>query len=286
MTNFFSDKALRLFLLLGGFFVTNALIAEFIGVKIFAFEETFGFAPFNWNLFGQVGSLNFTAGVLLWPFVFLMTDVINEYFGKKGVQLLSYLTIGLISYAFAMVYAAIALAPASWWVTVNQGAGVPNMQTAFANIFGQGLWIIGGSLVAFLLGQISDVFVFHRIKKWTGERYIWLRATGSTLVSQFIDSFVVLYIAFVLGPQQWELSLFLAVGTVNYFYKFIMAIALTPLIYLSHHMIDAYLGAEKAAALKHNASLQYDKAENIFVTIQMSDIKTLDFRQQTTVFFY
>ena len=166
------DKSTRLFIFLGGFFISNAIIAEFIGVKIFAFEGTFGLQPLNWNLFGQVGSLNFTAGVLLWPVVFIMTDVINEYFGTKGVRLLSYLAVGLIAYAFLMVYAAITLAPADWWVGVNSENGVPDMQAAFASIFGQGMWIIVGSLVAFLVGQLTDVFVFHRIKKMTGEKYI------------------------------------------------------------------------------------------------------------------
>ncbi len=71
-----------------------------------------------------------------------------------------------------------------------------------------------------------DVSIFHRIRQATGERWIWLRATGSTAVSQLVDSFVVLYIAFVLGPQQWPISLFLAVGTVNYCYKMVAAVAL------------------------------------------------------------
>lgn len=250
----FKDKSTRLFIILGGFFIANAIIAEFIGVKIFAFEETFGLESFNWDLFGQVGSLNFTAGVLLWPVVFIMTDIINEYFGKRGIKMLSYLAVGLISYSFLMVYAAIALAPASWWIGVNAENGVPNMQDAFASIFGQGMWIIVGSLVAFLIGQVTDVLVFHRIKRLTGEKYVWLRATGSTLISQFIDSFVVLYIAFVIGPQHWEISLFLAVGTVNYVYKFIMAIVLTPVIYAAHFAIDKYLGVEKAAELKQYAT--------------------------------
>jgi hypothetical protein len=248
------DKSTRLFIFLGGFFIANAIIAEFIGVKIFAFEGTFGLEPLNWNLFGQLGSLNFTAGVLLWPVVFIMTDVINEYFGTKGVRLLSYLAVGLISYAFLMVYAAISLAPADWWVGTNVENGVPDMQAAFASIFGQGMWIIVGSLVAFLIGQLVDVLVFHRIKKMTGEKYIWLRATGSTLISQFIDSFVVLYIAFVIGPQHWGMGLFLAVGTVNYLYKFIMAILLTPGIYAAHFVIEKYLGHEKATALKKEAA--------------------------------
>jgi queuosine precursor transporter len=244
----------RLFMFLGGFFVCNALIAEFIGVKIFALEETLGLAPFDWNLFGQSGSLNFTAGVLLWPMVFIMTDIVNEYFGKRGVRLLSWMTVGLILYAFAFAYLAIGLAPASWWVGIQAKQGVPDMQAAFASIFGQGMWIVMGSTLAFLIGQIVDVTVFHRVRQMTGERMIWARSTGSTLISQFIDSFVVLYVAFVLGPQHWPIDLFLAVGTVNYLYKFVVAIALTPLIYLGRFLIDRYLGPGLAQSLKERAA--------------------------------
>ena len=247
-------RAQRLFVILAGFFVANALMAEFIGVKIFAMEPTLGIAPLNWNLFGETGSLNFTAGVLLWPVVFLMTDIVNEFYGRPGVRLISWLAAGLIAYSFLFAFIAIRLTPASWWVTVGQPQGVADMQTAFTVMFGQGLWTIGGSLVAFLIGQLIDVSIYHRVRRYTGEGRIWLRATGSTLVSQFIDSFVVLYIAFVLGPQHWPTSLFLAVGSVNYGYKFLVAIAATPLVYLGHKLIERHLGPETAEALKRQAA--------------------------------
>lgn len=253
-------KPSRLFVLLGGFFVANALVAEFLGVKIFALEDTLGIDPFNFNLFGQEGALQFSAGVLLWPIVFIMTDVINEYYGKRGIQLLSYLTVVLISYSFLMIFAGIQLVPAGWWVSLNESKGVPDMQDAFSVILGQGLLIIIGSLIAFLVAQLIDVVTFHRIKRATGDRLIWLRATGSTIISQLFDSFVVLYIAFKLGPEltktvePWGWSQIMAVGTVNYIYKFIMAIVLTPLIYLSHWFIDRYLGEETAYRMKQQAT--------------------------------
>jgi uncharacterized integral membrane protein (TIGR00697 family) len=239
-----------LFVVLACFLIADALIAEFVGVKIFAMEKTLGVAPWNWHLFGQQGSLSFTAGVLLWPVVFVMTDIVNEYFGPRGVRFISWLAVGLISYAFLAAYLAISLAPADWWVTVNAGQGVPDMQAAFAGIFGQGMWTIGGSLTAFLVGQLIDVSVFHAIRRVTGEKWVWMRATGSTLVSQLIDSFVVLYIAFVLGPQHWPIGLFLAVGTVNYCYKALMAVVMTPVIYLTRRAIRVYLGAQAAQALE------------------------------------
>jgi uncharacterized PurR-regulated membrane protein YhhQ (DUF165 family) len=259
MKSVITNRASRLFLILGGFFITNALVAEFIGVKIFSFEKTLGFDPFNFTLFGVDGlGFNLTAGVLLWPVVFVMTDVINEYFGKKGVKMLSNMAVILILYAFVMVYLAIEIAPSDWWQNSsgvnegNPGLSITNMDLAFRKIFGQGLWIIVGSLVAFLVGQIVDVFVFHKIKKVTGEKKVWLRATGSTLVSQFIDSFVVLIIAFYIGAN-WDIVMVLAIGFVNYIYKFVMAVILTPVIYAAHHFIDKYLGKELAEELKEAA---------------------------------
>lgn len=247
-------KANRLFIVLAGFFLTNALLANFVGGKIFSLEATLGIAPVEWSLLGVQGNLSFTAGVLLWPFVFVMTDIINEYFGVRGVRLISWIAVSFICYAFLAAYAVIALAPAGFWVEANRDLGVPDVQRAFALIFGQGLWIIVGSVVAFLIGQLIDVAVFHRIRRATGERLIWLRATGSTAVSQLIDSFVVLYIAFVLGPQKWPIAQFLAVGTVNYVYKMLLAVAMIPLLYLARRLIKSYLGADEAARLRHEAA--------------------------------
>ena len=249
-----ADRNTRLLIILSGFFICNALIAEFIGVKIFSLEDTLGIAPLNWNLFGQTGSLNFTAGVIIWPIVFIMTDIINEYFGPRGVQFLSWLTVGLIAYAFLFAYIAIGLVPAPWWVGIAADHGVPDLQQAYGYVFGQGMWTIAGSIVAFLIGQLIDVAIFHRIRMRTGERLIWLRATASTAVSQFVDSFVVLYIAFVLGPQHWPLPQFFAVGTVNYAYKMMAAVALIPLIYIGRRLIEGYLGADLAARMKGQAA--------------------------------
>ena len=93
-------------------------------------------------------------------------------------------------------------------------------------------------------------FVFQKVRKYTGERRIWLRATISTVVSQCIDSYIVLYIAFVIGPQQWSIDRFLAIGTVNYAYKVIMAILLIPTLYIAHAAIDRYLGQQLSTELR------------------------------------
>jgi uncharacterized integral membrane protein (TIGR00697 family) len=192
--------------------------------------------------------------VLYWPLVFILTDLINEYYGIKGVRLVSWLAAAFIAWAFVAAYIAIALAPAPFWLEANAALGVPDIQQSFSLIFGQGLWTICGSLTAFLVGQLVDVAVFRRIRRITGERALWLRATGSTAVSQLFDSFLVLYIAFVLGPQRWPVPQFLAVGTVNYAYKMLAAIAVIPLLYLVHAGVRRYLGRETVERLRTEAA--------------------------------
>lgn len=245
---------------MGGFFIANALVAEFMGVKIFSLEETIGWKPVSIKLFGSEYSFNLTCGVLLWPVVFVMTDIINEYYGKKGVRFISWLAVALIVYGFIMLFGAINTSPNSWWITSKQSAGIENMSTAYNGIFGQGLGIIIASMCAFLIGQLVDVLVFHRIKKRTGEKHIWLRATGSTLISQLIDSFVVLIIAFYVYPMwvsgqgsPWPFDQVIAIAIVNYIYKFIVAVLLTPVIYIVHHRIENYLGKDVAAEMKKAA---------------------------------
>ena len=239
------SKKSRLFIILGGIFIANALLAEFIGGKLFSLEASLGFEPVRIHLFGSDFSFNMTAGVLLWPVVFVLTDIINEYFGKKGVRFLSYFAVILISYAFVVVYWAIGLEPTDFYVTSRIEDGIPNMDNAFRFVFGQGLWIITGSLIAFLIGQLADVTVFQWIKSRTGEKRLWLRATGSTLISQFIDSFVVLFIAFYISGVM-TLKMVIAIGIVNYIYKFTVAVILTPLLYVIHNAIDNYLGKDLA----------------------------------------
>lgn len=247
------DKPTKLFVIFTAFFVANALIAECIGSKIFSLERLFGMQPLNFSLFGESGlALSLTCGVLLWPLEFIMTDIINEYYGPRAVRRISMIAVGLILYAFLMFYMAMSVPPADFWYGTAVQNGVPNMSSAFNAIFGQGMWIIAGSLIAFLVSQVVDVTVFHKIKKRTGNKKIWLRATGSTLISQLIDSFIVLFIAFKIG-KGWSYQKVLAIGMVNYAYKFSVAILLTPLIYFIERRIERYLGATVATKMKRAA---------------------------------
>lgn len=267
MQNFFSNKANRLWMYLAGFFLTNTIVAEIIGVKLFSLEKTLGLPEANLTILGTSElSFNLTAGVLLWPFVFVMTDIINEYFGPRGVRLLSWIAAIMVSYAFLMLLMAISLEPAGFWVKSHITASmteaekadalakVGDYNEAFRLVFGQSLLIIIGSLTAFLTAQFVDVFIFHKIKKATGEGKIWLRTTGSTVVSQFFDSFVVIFIAFYLSGK-WSLAQTFSVAIVGYLYKFLIAILMTPVIYGVHFLIDRWLGERLATEMKTTAQL-------------------------------
>lgn len=248
-------KKEKLFIILGGFFIANALLAEFIGVKIFSLEKSLGLNLIDYTLFNIDLNLSYTAGVIIWPIVFIMTDIINEYYGKKGVRFLSLLAASIIGYSFFVIYFAIEAAPADWWVSINKDKGVPDMNIAYSSIFGQGMNIIYASLVAFVLGQLLDVLVFQKIKSITGDRFLWLRATGSTVISQAIDSFVVIFLAFYVSAN-WPLNQVMAVAINNYIYKFIVAIAITPLLYFVHAAIDRYLGKEEAEKMIREATMK------------------------------
>ncbi|MEW6774090.1 MAG: queuosine precursor transporter [Bacteroidota bacterium] len=208
----FKNKKDLVFLVLAGFFITNAVTAELIGGKLVSF----------FGIFTQ------SIGIILWPVVFLLTDLINEHFGKDGVRKLTFITVGLIVYVYVLLSIAIQI-PAVPFSPVNDS----NFQT----VFGQSQWIIIGSITAFVLSQLVDVYTFWMIRKATGKYMIWLRATGSTIISQLIDTFVVQFIAFVI-PGYWTLSDFMVNAMYGYAFKLIVAVALIPLIYLGHTLIE------------------------------------------------
>lgn len=251
----FKTKESRLLIILSAFFVANTILSELIGVKIFSVEKTLGFAPFSIDLFGEKNlAFNMSAGSITWPIVFIMTDIINEYFGMKQVKFLSIMTAVLIMFLFSMTWVSIHVVPADFWVYQDVDGQMLNMDLAFNKVFGQGMWIIVGSLTAFIIGQLLDVSIFHRIKKRTGEKALWLRATGSTVVSQLVDSFVVAFIAFYLNPAyDWSWQTVLAICLVGYIYKFTVAVLLTPILYLVHKIVDVILGKELAEKLLKEA---------------------------------
>ncbi len=250
------DKKRRLFVALTGIFIANALIAEVIGAKIFSLETLLGIEPLGLPfLFDSTLDLNMSVGVLIWPLVFVLSDIINEYFGRQGIRRVSFFTAGLIAYAFFVIFFATRMPAAEFWINNNalDARGNPfNIDLAYTKILGQGMGIIIGSLVAFLVGQLVDAYTFHYLRRMTEHKKLWLRATGSTVVSQLIDSFLVLFIAFYLIGN-WTFEQVISVGVIQYLYKITLAIILTPVIYLAHHWIDRYLGKKESYELMEEA---------------------------------
>lgn len=226
LNSFTFDKTIAMFqrrkdiiyVILAGIFITNALVAELIGGKLIYVREV-------------VMSL----GILPWPIVFITTDLINEYFGEKGVKKLSFITAGLIAYTFFLLLIGLQ-------IPAVKGDGLITDEQ-FSAVFGQSMWIIAGSITAFLVSQLIDVTIFHYVKNRTGKKMIWLRSTGSTIISQLFDSFIVLGIAFWL-PGKIDTKMFVASAFTGYTVKLLIAIGLTPLIYLGHYIIDKYLAKD------------------------------------------
>lgn len=232
------DRRTRLLLILTGIFITSAITAELISSKLFTAHIV---------IFGlDLGSYVSIIGILPWPIVFLTTDTMNEFYGPKVVRSVSIITSVMILLCFVIVYFAMLPkavvperpidAPPDW------KPGVAN-DDQFNTVFGQSRWIIAGSITAFMIGQLVDSFIFWLVRKRTGGKLIWLRSTGSTLISQLIDSFVVLFIAFVI-PGIFTMEQFWTIGFTNYLFKLMIAVGLTPVIYLMHWLVKKYLGKD------------------------------------------
>lgn len=215
----FNTRREILFTILAGFFVTNAVVGELIGGKLI-----------------QLGPFTMSIGIIPWPVVFLTTDLINEYYGRRGVRRLTLITVVLIIYTFILLFAG---------MKINASDISPVRDEQFHAVFGQSMWIIVGSITAFMTSQLIDVLVFWFIRSRTGKRLIWARATGSTIVSQLIDTFIVTGIAFWL-PGKLTLGDYLNTASTGYLAKLLIAVLITPLIYLGHHLIHRYLGEEQS----------------------------------------
>lgn len=205
------------YVILAGIFITNSIVAELTGGKLI-------------DVFGVPMSI----GILPWPIVFITTDLINEYFGEKGVKKLSLITAGLIVYTFIILFFAIKI----------PSTGISSVSTEqFTAVFGQSQLIIVGSIAAFLVSQLIDVSIFHFVKNRTGNKMIWLRSTGSTVISQLFDSFIVLGIAFYL-PGIMDAETYIISGFTGYSVKLVIAVLMTPMIYLGHYIIEKYLAKD------------------------------------------
>ena len=228
----------KLFVVCAAIFVAALVIAEATASKFFTLFEL----PFTLTIFGtEFDEVVMTAGVIAFPITFIVTDLLNEYYGKRGIRFVTFVGMAMIVFEFILLQVAMA---------VPTAAISPVPAEAFDLVFGASGRIIIGSLTAYLIGQLVDISLFHWLRGLTRGRALWLRATGSTVGSQFLDTFIVLTVAFAgeLAFQQ-----IIAITLFNYIYKFAIAVVITPVIYLAHWVMDRYLGRDVAGALVRRA---------------------------------
>jgi hypothetical protein len=223
------DKRIKLYTLLSSIFLSALILAEITGSKLIQLPITEGLV------------FTMTMGVVPFPVTFIVTDIINEYYGRKGIRYVTFMGMAMILFVLVLLRIDMVI-PAASFSPVND--------EAFNMVFSASGRIIVGSLTAYIIGQLIDISVFHYLREKTGAKLLWLRATGSTIVSQLMDSFVVLFIAFsgTLVVEQ-----IVSVGITNYIYKFLIAVLITPLLYIVHRLIDRYLGMELAEQMMEQA---------------------------------
>lgn len=225
-------RAQQVYLWLSSILVTCLLVANVVGVKLFRLEIDLG--PLG------LIPVEHTVGMLPFPVTFLLTDLLNEYYGKRAARRVAYVAFAMGALAFA-IYAAARAMP------ILEGIPGTASDHAFENIFGAATLMYLASLGAFLIGSMLDIFLFGVFKRFTGGRHVWFRATGSTVVSQLFDSFLVtfffFYVAQVLtGGQAASADFILRTALTGYVLKFVIAVSLTPMIYLGRWMLSRWFG--------------------------------------------
>ena len=228
------DVRTHVYLWLSGLFITSLLIADITGSKFFHFDLFTVSLPW-------IGSYNFvthSVGMFAFPITFLLTDLVNEYYGKRAARRLTYLGLAMSGFAFLLIFA-------GRKASVSEIS--PISQDAFDAVFAMSNRLYIASLTAYFVGQMCDIWTFSAIKTLTNGKWVWLRATGSTVISQAIDSFLVTSILFfsTINPKThaaYTWHEIIETAATGYILKFLIAIGLTPVIYLGRWIIRTYFG--------------------------------------------
>jgi len=223
------DARARLFLALSAVFIASLIVGDLIGGKLV--EPHWNGTPFN--VFGE--AVIISVGMIPFPITFLLTDLLNEFYGKQSARAVTWVGFAMTIFTFVLVNVAVVLPFAPFtngpdWQGVNQGA--------FDNVFAGSRRILAGSLVAYVIAQFADITIFHLIKKKSGNRFLWLRATGSTVVSQAIDTVVITVVAWT---GTLPVSKMMSLIASSYTVKLLVAVGLTPAIYAGHTLVEKVL---------------------------------------------
>jgi uncharacterized integral membrane protein (TIGR00697 family) len=216
-----AERKQQVFLWLGGLFVAALIVADLIGGRFF-----------------RVGTVDLSVGMLAFPLTFVLTDVINEFYGPSGARRITYLGLGTAVFAFLIINLALALPPSPKGLS----------DEVFRSVFGWSRRLYVASLAAYLIGQLADITVFVLFRRVTRHRFLWLRATGSTVISQAIDTVVV---NFVLLTGREPTGGIARIIWHSYLTKIVMAVLLTPLIYGAHALFLRVLKVREPADPYH-----------------------------------
>lgn len=209
------DRRQQIYVVLVGLFVTSLLVADLVAGKYFV-----------------VAGYEMSAGTVTFPVAFILTDIVNEYYGQRGARFMTGVGMGMLILAFVMIALARMLPP-------SPGTFIP--EESFQAVFGMAPRLIFSSLAAYLISQLVDIQTFATFKRMTASRHLWARAIGSTLLSQVVDTAVVTF--GVMAGSRGFGDIATVAGT-QYVYKILVAIALTPLCYLAHEIITTHLGID------------------------------------------
>jgi len=223
--------AQRIYLLLGGLFITSLVVSNLI------FQKFFYWYPFNVEIFGTK-LFEISVGILPYPITFLITDLISEIYGKKRAN--DVVIAGIFASFFSMliVYTANAVSATSW---------SPVGDSMFKTVFGSTAIAVFASMMAYLLAQFIDIHIYHFWKRLTKGRHLWLRNNFSTFLSQFVDTFAVLFLLCSFGKIDW--SNFSGLLISGFIFKVLVAMTDTPFLYL------AVYGFRKRFKLKVNEEI-------------------------------
>jgi uncharacterized integral membrane protein (TIGR00697 family) len=218
------NRSQQVYVCMAAIFVICLVMADLTGAMLFSFDLPLFFVPNG----GKIPVL-LSAGIIPFPVTFLLTDLLNEFYGPKNARFITWV-------GFAMCFLVFGLL----WIDqrLPLDAGTFISKPVFNTIATQYGGMFVASVTAYLLGQMLDIQIFQWIRTRSGHRFIWLRATGSTLISQLFDSLIVTFIAFS-GQMAIDNILHLALS--NYVWKFIIALCITPLLYLGHGLLHRLL---------------------------------------------
>jgi queuosine precursor transporter len=205
------NRKQSLFIFLTALFVAALVTGDFVGGKFFV-----------------VAGHTFSAGIIPFPLTFVLTDIVNEFYGTEGARRLTFAGLGAAIFVWAVITLALHL-------PTSPESPIPD--AVFRGAFGTSARLYVASLTAYVIGQLLDITIFHWLRRTTGHRLLWLRSTGSTVLSQIVDSVTVSFV-FLVGSK--PLDFIFNNAAHNYFGKLGMAILLTPLIYGGHALFNRY----------------------------------------------